>query len=691
VLMLVDVSGAGLLRAGSIEDHLFSRDETLAVLREAQERHLPPAALLLGGGSGLDSVEGLTPQGRAGLTRMGEILGRLWSSSDVATGLAHYVFSLTDLGRRALGDLSAAGRVRAATFARLLALARAFEDQRRAAGTARAHADAGGAHWGEFIDYVRVLSALGREVGATDDMLSVASDGVRVLTVHGSKGLEFPIVYLPNLADGRFPTQRRGQVAPAPPGLSEDETLAARDAAAHLAEEACLFYVAITRARDALVVSYAERYGRRRASPSPFLKPLMPLAADPRSGVARVRWTAVPEITRAIQGAARSPALQDADDSAAPASVGSPQDADAPASPAPAEPEPVISSDEPLRVGAIETYQRCPRQYAYRYVYRLHPREVGLGTLHRSLHETLRELQARVASVASAAGGHTRDDGFPTLTEARELFEQHWREAVAAEAEARRRGETADEDSGHALDGPFGALYRRHGQRVIERAWLDLLRERGLPLPDGVEAPPLWPGDPDGIAGGTSPSADVLPDTEAGVGERRSAPVPLGARLEERVLVRVGGRTIEVTLDRVEGEAPGGERRPGIPRTPVAADAAPRDAQPADAVPVPVPAPIRFVRHRLGRSASTQTTPADLRALLYAMAAEQERRAAPAELYQHNLTTGELERVQLDPRRQARLRDTLIETLAGIESGAYPARPDPLTCQSCPFLLICPA
>jgi len=77
--------------------------------------------------------------------------------------------------------------------------------------------------------------------------------------------------------------------------------------------------------------------------------------------------------------------------------------------------------------------------------------------------------------------------------------------------------------------------------------------------------------------------------------------------------------------------------------------------------------------------------------LLYALAAEQHRKPGPAELYQHNLITGELERVQLDARRQSRLRETLVEAISSMESGSYPARPDPFTCQTCPFLLICPA
>src|SRR5581483_3057184 len=102
------------------------------------------------------------------------------------------------------------------------ALAHVFEDQQRAAtlteeASAEMEADGEepmdaptrakrtGAAWAEFLEYVRVLSVLRQEVGGADDALVGANDGVWVLTVHASKGLEFPVVYLPALSERRFP------------------------------------------------------------------------------------------------------------------------------------------------------------------------------------------------------------------------------------------------------------------------------------------------------------------------------------------------------------------------------------------------------------------------------------------------------------------------------------------------------
>jgi hypothetical protein len=203
----------------------------------------------------------------------------------------------------------------------------------------------------------------------------------------------------------------------------------------------------------------------------------------------------------------------------------------------------------------------------------------------------------------------------------------------------------------------------------------------GEPVPLDLAAP-----------GGPFADADAAGDAVvAADGAPLPAPLPLDARIEERVRLRVQGRDIELTLDRVEGMR---AARPAVgPARPVAADAAPnapgaRDAAgDGDVVLPPVPAPLRFVRHRLGRGPAG---PADLRALLYTLAAEQERQATLPELYQHNLTTGELERVKLDSKRRDRLRDDLTRTLAGVERGEYPAKPEPSLCQGCPFLLICP-
>ena len=77
-------------------------------------------------------------------------------------------------------------------------------------------------------------------------------EGVNLLTVHASKGLEFSDVYVVDLVDGRFPNRKM---------MSSIE------------EERRLFYVAVTRAKERLYLSYAkyDRHKKVDYKPSPFL------------------------------------------------------------------------------------------------------------------------------------------------------------------------------------------------------------------------------------------------------------------------------------------------------------------------------------------------------------------------------------------------------------------------------------
>jgi RecB family exonuclease len=107
-------------------------------------------------------------------------------------------------------------------------------------------------------------------------------DGVQLLTVHQSKGLEFQVVFLSGFAQGLFPLAAR------PHALLEEADQRWLEAnlqgfrpswpdspGEHGAEEARLAYVGMTRASRLLVVTYAEEYDDR-AGPSPFLEVAFP-------------------------------------------------------------------------------------------------------------------------------------------------------------------------------------------------------------------------------------------------------------------------------------------------------------------------------------------------------------------------------------------------------------------------------
>ena len=90
------------------------------------------------------------------------------------------------------------------------------------------------------------------------EQYNASDDAVVLMTMHSAKGLEFPCVFLAGFEEGLFPGMR---------AIGEME---------EMEEERRLCYVAITRAKEALTISYARQrmlYGRTNASlPSRFLK-----------------------------------------------------------------------------------------------------------------------------------------------------------------------------------------------------------------------------------------------------------------------------------------------------------------------------------------------------------------------------------------------------------------------------------
>jgi DNA helicase-2/ATP-dependent DNA helicase PcrA len=192
-------------------------------------------------------------------------------------------------------------------------------------------------------------------------------DAVHVLTVHKAKGLEFPHVFLVGCAESKFPLQRRGDPLSLPEELVKEEL--AGGASGHLLEERRLFYVAMTRARDELVLTSASDYGTTRARKvSRFVVEALDLPS-PRP---------VSRKTAPLEALARN--------------------APAPLTPAPADAP--IPEDELLRLsyGQVDDYETCPLKYRYVHVLR-----VPLLTHHavvygHAVHEAVRRhFEARLA------------------------------------------------------------------------------------------------------------------------------------------------------------------------------------------------------------------------------------------------------------------------------------------------------
>lgn len=120
-----------------------------------------------------------------------------------------------------------------------------------------------------IVDYLDLAMEMGESPLAAETDWS-NNNAVNILTIHSAKGLEFPVVFLVNLTEGRFPTRERREQIPVPDKLIRD-VLPVGDY--HLEEERRLFYVGMTRARDRLFFSAANFYGegKRERKMSPFV------------------------------------------------------------------------------------------------------------------------------------------------------------------------------------------------------------------------------------------------------------------------------------------------------------------------------------------------------------------------------------------------------------------------------------
>ncbi|MGZ6273375.1 MAG: ATP-dependent helicase, partial [Candidatus Limnocylindrales bacterium] len=189
------------------------------------------------------------------------------------------------------------------------------------------------------------------------------ADAVAVLTVHKAKGLEFPVVFMTGLVDGRFPARTRREPLAMPTELVR-ETLP--DGDPHVQEERRLFYVGMTRARDELVLTHAADYGGRRTRRvSQFVLEALDLPAVAATGAL-------------VEGVAHAPLERlAAFEPKAEASAAAPEGA--------------IEGPLSLSFYQVDDYLTCPLKYKYVHVLRVpiapHHSIVYGAALHQAVQE----------------------------------------------------------------------------------------------------------------------------------------------------------------------------------------------------------------------------------------------------------------------------------------------------------------
>ena len=259
--ILVDRRAMGLVRVAAMDAYAVPLVDVALVLSHLKEHNREP----LGWAGDLQGLPGLSDAGRDGLGRIARLLDGFPLHANPWVVLSQVLLDRT----RIAADIAAAADVRA-----------------------RSH---GVAIW-QFMNFLRtqppgpglpisrLLERIRRLVLLSDErdlrQLPVAAQGidaVRFMTMHGSKGLEFPVVHIPGLNDGSLPRSPNASLARGilpPDGLIEGAEGKAIDAvrAGIVQEQECLFFVALSRARDRLLLySPTKKANGHRWPRSPFI------------------------------------------------------------------------------------------------------------------------------------------------------------------------------------------------------------------------------------------------------------------------------------------------------------------------------------------------------------------------------------------------------------------------------------
>ncbi|MCO6512331.1 MAG: UvrD-helicase domain-containing protein [Aridibacter famidurans] len=350
-----------ILRVGDLDEYALTLGDEFTIVSAADDKECGIAGI-----EADDEKLELSEAGRRSLAKLKTDLEHDPGTSAYEL-LTDYLFNRTDYLRGILDDGSVAGKQKLIAIYQLLGFAGSTEHRFEGSEDPIA----------AFLDYIRRL-VLFREQKNLAEIPAAASglDAVRLLTVHGAKGLEFGAVCLPYLATRKVPASWYGERCPTPPGLRGDP----KDD--HEEEEECLFFVALSRAKDRLHLSRSVNYTERsRSSESPFLSRLekvLPAHSNITSDQAE------PE-------------------------------------PKPAAPDAYTRTE--FYAAELDRYLKCARQYYYRYEAGLKGRDnrSAYQKLHGVVFETLRAVQ-------DSKLGPEGTDSF-----ARETMKRLWEEAELGE------------------------------------------------------------------------------------------------------------------------------------------------------------------------------------------------------------------------------------------------------------------
>jgi superfamily I DNA/RNA helicase len=262
--IMTDRRAMGLLRIACWPEFMLPLADVAAVLDYLRENSVGA----VGWTNDRNAVASLSADGKAALGRIAEVIHGFEPNSRPWTILATVLLDRTRTAARLAQSASVTDRSRGIAIWQFL-------------NFVRAQPSGAGLPITRLLDRVRRLVRLADERDLRQLPAAAQSiNAVRLSTIHGAKGLEFPVVHIPGMNAGTLP-----RTPPAPPCAPPDGMIAGATGSAleifrlrQAEEQECLFYVALSRARDRLLLYSPIQKSNGAGHPaSAFLSRLGPL------------------------------------------------------------------------------------------------------------------------------------------------------------------------------------------------------------------------------------------------------------------------------------------------------------------------------------------------------------------------------------------------------------------------------
>ncbi|MFC1347263.1 MAG: UvrD-helicase domain-containing protein [gamma proteobacterium symbiont of Clathrolucina costata] len=348
--ILSDRRAMGLVRAACMSEFAMPIEDVATVFEYLRSNEGEPAVWL----RDVVAISGLTEAGHKALDVLASAMDSFDSASAPWTVLATILLDKTRIAARIGASDEITERTRGIAIWQFM-------------NFLRVQPSGHGLPISRLLDRVRRLVRLGddrdlRQLPAAAQGI----DAVRLMTIHGAKGLEFRAVHLPGLNADTIPRKPHAPPCPPPDGMVEGAEGSALEVfqAGQAEEQECLFYVALSRARDRLFL-YAptQKSNGHKRSLSAFID---------RLGTNLVRRSVNPE-----ELLPPSPEMADI----------------------------MLAIDGGLRFTGpqLALYERCPRRFFYTHILQVGGRRTA--TPFMQMHEAVRMVfQAVIADVNLIAG-----------------------------------------------------------------------------------------------------------------------------------------------------------------------------------------------------------------------------------------------------------------------------------------------